>query len=169
MCYALHFQYADHSNIWVTSALFAKHNHHSVCCTYLLVCDLLGWHCVFRVYQCWVRLRFSLPNRYLTTALGGRPGPICILHSPKCPNDEMRASWYTLGYWSDVADMSHHRSYYISAYYTTLTKISQWWAPHTVHIDGAVYHRIKSSHRVHLWSGFCLICLAYYIRTLHLS
>ena len=57
----------------------------------------------------------------------------------------------------------------ISAYYTTLTKISQWWAPHTVQIDGAVYHRIKSSHRVHLWSGFCLICLAYYIRTLHLS
>ena len=53
--------------------------------------------------------------------------------------------------------------------HTTLTKMSQWWAPHTVQIDGAVYHRIKSSHRVHLWSGFCLICLAYYIRILHLS
>ena len=116
-----------------------------ILCTYMLVCDLFGWHCVFRVYQCWVRLRFSLPNRYLTTALGARPGPICILHSPKCPNDEMRASWYTLGYWSDVADMSHHRSYYICILHSP--KCHKWWALHTVQIDSAVYlasHRLRN-------------------------
>ena len=31
---------------------------------------------------------FSLPNRYLTAASGALLGPICILHSPKCPNDD---------------------------------------------------------------------------------
>ena len=30
---------------------------------------------------------FSLPNRYLTAAPGRRAGPICIQHSPKCPDD----------------------------------------------------------------------------------
>ena len=34
VCYALHLQYAGHSNIWVPSALLAKRNHHSVYVVY---------------------------------------------------------------------------------------------------------------------------------------
>ena len=43
MCYALHFQYADQSNIWVPSALLAKHNHHSVYVVYVYACVRSFW------------------------------------------------------------------------------------------------------------------------------
>ena len=168
MCYALHFQYADHSNIWVTSALLAKHNHHSVYVVYIYACVRSFWLtlCISGITLLGT-VEIFIAKSIFDYSLG-RPA-WAHLHTTLTQMSQWWDESLMVYTWILKWCGWYVAPSFILYLHTTLTKMSQWWAPHTVQIDGAVYHRIKSSHRVHLWSGFCLICLAYYIRTLHLS
>ena len=81
---------------------------------------------------------FSLPNRYLTAAPGRRAGPICIQHSPKCPDDGHTSAHWRLHPYNYITTLAtdKHSVQSSSEFYTHLnvpimnsllsSRISKW-------------------------------------------